>query len=83
MYFKDDATGRSLTILANVLIPGSRYLLSVSVTLTNGDTLGPAYYEFVTNLPPQGGSCRVMLFDPEFLLPVTSGELVNVTTDPS
>ncbi|XP_052268197.1 uncharacterized protein LOC127869583 [Dreissena polymorpha] len=55
------ATGtknRSITIGAHKLDPGKRYLVTLTI-MADGLTYGPAYYEFVTNLPPKEGHCNV------------------------
>ena len=77
--------GRSLTILSNKLKPGTRYLLSVNmsvdISVNNSVTYGPAYFTFTTNLPPKGGHCKVIPYDSQ-LLPIADEELVNTTVNP-
>ncbi|WAQ96233.1 CSMD1-like protein, partial [Mya arenaria] len=53
---------RSLAIGSKTLLPGTRYLVSLTM-VKYSVSYGPAYYEFVTNLPPQGGHCRVIPYD--------------------
>ncbi|XP_052819342.1 uncharacterized protein LOC128245129 isoform X2 [Mya arenaria] len=79
---KTGTGNRTLTIESNSLSPGSRYLVSLTM-VKNSITYGPAFYEFVTNLPPQGGHCRVIPYDDVYLLPITSQELINTTFDPT
>jgi len=77
--------GRSLTILSNKLKPGTRYLLSVNMSVDNSVNnyvkYGPAYYTFTTNLPPEGGHCKIIPYDSK-LLPIADEELVNTTVNP-
>ncbi|XP_053393015.1 uncharacterized protein LOC123564401 isoform X2 [Mercenaria mercenaria] len=73
---------RSLTIENNTLEYGTWYLVSLRVIL-NGVTYGPAYYEFLTNRPPQGGFCQVVPFNETTLIPMEDKELENTTTSSS
>lgn len=75
------STQRSLTLKENVLTPGTWYLISLAM-IASGEYYGPAYYEFVTNRPPQGGFCKVIPYDDITLIPKNT-EVENTTTSTS
>ena len=58
-----DSTGRTFILKENVLTPGSQYLVSLTITNSTDISFGPAYYEFMVNLPPRNGSCRILAYD--------------------
>lgn len=55
-------SARNLKIKPHTLEKGTWYLVSLTVT-QNSTSKGPAYYEFLTNRPPEGGTCRVLPYD--------------------
>ncbi|XP_053383373.1 uncharacterized protein LOC123564671 [Mercenaria mercenaria] len=75
-------TGQSLTITHNTLEYGTWYLVSLTAII-DGATYGPAYYEFLTNRPPEGGFCKIIPFTGETLMPMEDKELENTTTSSS
>lgn len=69
----------SLKIKSGTLEYGTKYMVSLSATI-NGTAHGPAYYQFVTNRPPQGGHCKVIPYN-EGLDPMNDKQLVDMETN--